>query len=79
MSAEQPDPTAAAPVAGRMLSVAEAAALLRLNAAIVRRWLKTGRIRSVILADDVGWRIPEAEVQRLLASTSRAGTADATE
>jgi len=72
----QGDATAApqgadAPIAGRLLTVSEAAALLQLNETIVRRWLKSGRIRSVILADDAGWRITEAEVQRLLTTDRR--------
>jgi excisionase family DNA binding protein len=52
---------------GHVLTVKEAAEQLRVNPITVQRWLRSGRLRGARLGGKkVGWRIPEAEVRRLL-------------
>src|SRR5919206_1902358 len=49
------------------LTVAEVAARLRVNPETVRRWLRHGRLRGVLMGGDrAGYRIAESEVQRFL-------------
>jgi excisionase family DNA binding protein len=51
----------------QFLTVAEAAALLRVESQTVRRWLRGGRLRGVSLGSRrAGWRIPRSEVRRIL-------------
>jgi excisionase family DNA binding protein len=48
-------------------TVKEVAERLRLNPETVRVWLRTGRLRGVLLGGrKSGYRIPGSEVQRLL-------------
>jgi excisionase family DNA binding protein len=51
----------------RMLTVPEAAEMLRANPYTIRRWLREGRIKGVMPGGmKLGYRIPESEVRRLL-------------
>ena len=52
---------------GEYLTVAEAAARLKVHQETVRRWLKAGRLRGTLLSGKAGWRIPAREVARVLA------------
>lgn len=50
-----------------LLTIQEVAQRLRLNPETVRRWLNSGRMRGHKLGSDrAGWRIPAAEIQRVL-------------
>ena len=51
----------------QLLTVQEVAAKLKLNPETVRRWLREGRLRGVKFGRRGGYRVSEAEVQRLLA------------
>lgn len=57
----------------RLLTTKQVAERLQLNPATVQRWLRSGRLRGVILSDAMGWRVPESEVQRLLEAGFAAG------
>ena len=60
-----------------MLTVREAAERIRANPESVRRWLRQGKIRGTLPAGDrLGWRIPESEVERFLASGRQSGTVE---
>ena len=48
------------------LTVAEAAARLKVDPETVRVWLRKGRLRGTQLSRAAGWRIPESEVRGLL-------------
>jgi excisionase family DNA binding protein len=51
----------------RFLTVAEVARELKVSAETVRRWLRAGRLRGVLLGGDkAGYRIPSAELERFL-------------
>ena len=51
----------------RMLTVFEAADLLRANPQTIRRWLREGKLKGVMPGGSkLGYRIPESEIQRLL-------------
>jgi excisionase family DNA binding protein len=53
----------------RLLTVPEVAARLRASQITVRKWLRAGRLRgSRFGGTKLGWRIPESEVARLIAS-----------
>jgi excisionase family DNA binding protein len=55
----------------RMLSVAEVAEWLHVGAETVRRYLRAGRLRGVLLGGrGSAYRIPEAEVRRFLSAGS---------
>jgi excisionase family DNA binding protein len=57
---------------GRMLTVSEVADRLRLKPETVRRWLRSGKLRGVSLgSDSAGWRVPQSEVERLLAGSNQ--------
>jgi len=50
-----------------MLTVGEAAARLRANPETIRVWLRTGKLKGYRPGGDkIGWRIPAAEVERVL-------------
>jgi excisionase family DNA binding protein len=50
-----------------LLKVTEVAARLRVSTETVRRWLRRGRLRGVLLGGDRGgYRIPASELDRLL-------------
>lgn len=50
------------------LKVSEVAERLRLNPETIRRWLGSGKLRGYRLGKtSAGWRIPESEVQRIIA------------
>ncbi|GEM_PF-2590816 len=51
-----------------MLTVADVAARLRVAPDTVRTWLRTDQLRGYNFGGQTGWRIPLAEVDRLLAS-----------
>lgn len=50
----------------RYLTVPEVAERLRLTPATIRRWLREGKLRGVLLNDRAGYRVPESEVGRIL-------------
>ena len=51
----------------RVLTVREVAERLRVTEESVRRWLRAGRIRGVMIGGQrSGYRIPESEVGRIL-------------
>ena len=51
----------------RVMTVREAAERLRVTEESVRRWLRSGRLRGVMIGGQrSGYRITEAEVERLL-------------
>jgi len=55
----------------RMLTVEEAAERIRTTPHTVRRWLRDGKLRGTRPGGTrLGWRIPESEVQKLLAGGS---------
>ena len=55
-----------------MLTVSEVAERLRLKPETVRRWLRSGKLHGVSLgSDSAGWRVPEPEVERLLAGNNQ--------
>jgi excisionase family DNA binding protein len=57
---------------GRMLTVSEVADTLRLKPETVRRWLRSGKLRGVSLgSDSASWRVPQSEVERLLAGSNQ--------
>ncbi len=63
-----------------VLTVREFAQRLKASEETVRRWLKTGRVRGVMLGGTkLGYRIPESEIGRILgkASTSHEQATDA--
>ncbi len=50
-----------------LLTVTEVAQRLKLkNPETVRRWLRTGKLRGVLISDAVGWRVRASEVDRLV-------------
>jgi excisionase family DNA binding protein len=50
-----------------MLTVAEAAARLRINPETVRVWLRSGKLKGFMPGGDkIGYRIPESEVRRVM-------------
>jgi excisionase family DNA binding protein len=50
-----------------LYTVKEVAERLRLNPETIRVWLRSGRLRGVLLGGrKSGYRIPDSEVQRLL-------------
>lgn len=51
---------------GEWLTIAEAAAVLKLNGETVRRWLNSGRLKGVLLGGKAGWRVSAAEIARVL-------------
>ncbi len=52
----------------RLYTVTEVAALLRLNAQTVRRWLRTGRLKGISMgSDQAGWRVRQSELDAYLA------------
>ena len=51
----------------QMLTVAEAAARLRINPETVRVWLRSGKLKGHMPGGDkIGYRIPESEVRRVM-------------
>lgn len=51
----------------QMLTVAEAAARLKISQETVRIWLRGGKLRGHRPGGDkIGWRIPASEVERVL-------------
>lgn len=51
----------------KMLTVPEVAARVRANEDTVRRWLRTGRLKGILLGGrKLGYRIPEGELERFL-------------
>ncbi len=62
----------------RVMTVREAAERLRVTEESVRRWLRSGRLRGVMIGGQrSGYRIPESEVERLLSGGSQEGKAAA--
>ena len=49
-----------------ILTVPEVAERLRVQDETVRRWLRSGRLRGVLLSRRAGYRVPASEVRRLL-------------
>lgn len=49
---------------GKLLTVSEAAQLLRLKPKTIRLWLETGRLRGFKVGRQ--WRIPVSELERLI-------------
>ncbi len=53
-----------------VLTVAEAAARLKISQETVRIWLRAGKLRGHRPGGDkIGWRIPASEVERVLRGT----------
>jgi excisionase family DNA binding protein len=52
--------------AEEFLTVAEAAAKLKVDPETVRVWLRGGKLQGTRLSRAAGWRIPESEIARLL-------------
>ncbi len=52
--------------------VEEIASHLRVEEETVRRWLRSGQLRGMLLSRHSGWRIPDSEVRRFI--TERGGT-----
>lgn len=53
-----------------MLTVREVAERLRANDVTIQRWLRSGKLKGYKPGGTrLGWRIPESEVQRVLAGT----------
>ena len=48
----------------RLLTVKQIAEQLQVKPVTVQRWLRAGRIRGTLLADRIGWRVPESEFLR---------------
>ena len=48
------------------LTVAEAAARLKVHEETIRRWLKAGRLRGTLISRRAGWRIPAEDIRRVL-------------
>ena len=55
----------------RYVTVAEAADRLSVCEEVVRRWLRTGKLRGTRLSRRAGWRIAASEVDRVLAGEVR--------
>lgn len=53
------------------LTVREVAQRMRVSDKTVRKWIGQGRLRGVKISNRGGWRIPEVEVERLIAELSR--------
>lgn len=51
----------------RYLRVPEVADRLRVDPETVRRWLRAGKLRGVLISQQGGYRVPESELQRFLA------------
>ena len=50
-----------------LLTVADVAKRLKVNNETIRRWLRQGRLRGVLLGGNkMGYRIPESELRRLM-------------
>lgn len=50
----------------RLLTVANVADRLQVNAETVRRWLRAGEIEGILLGDKAGYRITEAALRAFL-------------
>jgi excisionase family DNA binding protein len=48
------------------LTVPEVAQRLTLSEEVVRRWLRSGKLRGTLLSRRAGYRIPTCEVERVL-------------
>jgi len=56
-----------------LLTVPEVAERIRVSPELVRRWLRQGRLHGVRLGGTrLGWRIPEAEIERFLSASGLA-------
>jgi excisionase family DNA binding protein len=49
-----------------LLTVREVAERLKVKPVTVQRWLRAGTLRGTLLSDRMGWRVPAAEVDRLM-------------
>ena len=49
-----------------LMTVPEVAARLRVQEETIRRWLRNGRLKGVLLSRRGGYRIPASEVARFL-------------
>lgn len=50
----------------RLLTIKEVADVLRLNPETVRRWVRAGKIRGILMGSDKGgYRISSSEVERI--------------
>ena len=58
-----------------LLTVEEVANILRLNVRTIWRMLGDGRLKGIRLGG--GWRIPKAELEKILVISSPEGTLDA--
>ncbi len=50
-----------------LLTVGEVVAMLRVHEQTVRRWLRDGEMRGILLSHKSGYRIRASEVERFLA------------
>jgi excisionase family DNA binding protein len=59
---------------GKLLTVGQVAERLQVHPETVRRWLRSGRLQSLRLGGTkLGYRILEAELERLLLSSRHGG------
>lgn len=56
-----------------LLTVRQVAERLQISPVTVQRWLRSGRLKGLILSDRMGWRVPESEVQRIIDAGMTAG------
>ncbi len=50
-----------------LLTVGEVRERLKLkNVETVRRWLRTGKLRGILISDSSGWRVRASELERFL-------------
>ncbi len=59
----------------RLLTVEQVAERLQIHPETVRGWLRKKKLRGMRMSDRMGWRIPESEVQRLVAEALAQGGA----
>ncbi|MBI3978269.1 MAG: helix-turn-helix domain-containing protein [Chloroflexi bacterium] len=50
----------------RLLTVAQVAERLQVNPETVRRWLRSGRLRGILLGDRAGYRVGASELRRFV-------------
>jgi excisionase family DNA binding protein len=58
----------------RLLTVREVAERLRSSPETVRRWLRAGKLRGLLLSQQGGYRIPDSELRRFI--TERLGVTE---
>ena len=59
----------------RMLTVAEIVDMLKVHEQTVRRWIKAGELRAIILGRKSGYRVRESDLRAFLAERDSFGDA----